>query len=78
MLTDVVLPDGMNGPEIARKAHQLLPSLKVAYMSGYTGDVLRRHDDFDDGTVLIQKPFGPEELSKLLRQALDDGGPQTS
>jgi CheY-like chemotaxis protein len=71
LLTDVVLPDGMNGPEVARKAHQRLPSLKVVYMSGYTGDVLRRHDDLDDGTVLIRKPFEVEELSRLLRQVLD-------
>ncbi len=78
MLTDVVLPDGMNGPEIARQARRLMPSLKVAYMSGYTGDVLKRHDDFADGSILIQKPFAPEDLGRRIRQALDGKASRTA
>ncbi len=78
MLTDVVLPDGMHGPEVARKAHQLPPSLKVIYISGYTGEVLKRHDDFVDGSILIQKPFEPEDMARKIRQVLDGGAPRIS
>ena len=71
------LPDGMNGPEIARKAHQLTSSPKVIYMSGYTGDILRRHDDLVYGSILIPKPFDPGDMARQIRQVLDGTAPQT-
>jgi PAS domain S-box-containing protein len=69
LLTDVVLPGGMSGPEFADAALQTNPDLKVAYMSGYMGDALERYGELRD-SVLIQKPFDGEGLGRQLRKVL--------
>jgi CheY-like chemotaxis protein len=70
LLSDVVLPGGMNGPDVAFDARHSKPDLKVVYMSGYTGDALERHGDLDADTVLIRKPFDDRILGQRLRDAL--------
>ncbi len=72
LLTDVVMPHGMSGPELAETATALLPKLKVIFMSGYTEqrDMLERARGH--GTLrLLQKPFHVLELATLIRAALD-------
>ena len=71
LLTDVVLPGGMSGPEFVEFARRADPGLAVAYMSGYLGDALQRHGDFRDDTVLIPKPFDGDDLGRQLRAVLD-------
>jgi DNA-binding response OmpR family regulator len=62
MITDLMLP-GSNGIDLARKARQLCPDLKVLYMSGY---------DIDPQSSLdfIEKPFQPDELIFRIRSLL--------
>jgi len=63
LLTDVILPGGMTGPDIAKAVGQTQAGIKVLFMSGYTNDAIARHGSFDEGTPLIKKPFSSTELT---------------
>ena len=70
LLSDVVLPGGVSGPELAAKARDLYPKLKLVFMSGYAADL---HTDnkipgFDE--MLLTKPFRLAELSKAIHDTL--------
>ena len=73
LLTDVVLPDGLSGPETARVARQRQPLLQVVYMSGYAGESIARLRDLGENAPLLQKPFDEEELESKLRQTIHRG-----
>jgi CheY-like chemotaxis protein len=72
LLTDIVLPKGMYGPELARLARLRLPSVKVLYMSGYPRDAVFRDRMLDTGTHLLSKPFSKAALAGIVRQVLDE------
>ncbi len=72
LFSDVVLPNGMNGAELADRALKLTPSLKVLFTSGYTKDVLLRDGVLQDGVDLIPKPYRKAELSQHLQCTLAD------
>ncbi|AYH42573.1 PAS domain S-box protein [Azoarcus sp. DN11] len=71
LFTDVVLPGGMNGPEIARRARQLRPDLKLLYTSGYTGNALQEHEAIPGEFRMISKPYAIEDLAQIVREVLD-------
>ena len=71
LLTDVVLPGGMSGSELAREAARLVPGLKVLYMSGYTENAVVHQGRLDEGVKLLQKPFRKADLARRVRDALD-------
>ncbi len=70
LVTDLVLP-GMNGTELARKAGEQWPGLRVLYMSGYTNNVVARHEITEATVAFIQKPFSAEALALKVRLILD-------
>jgi len=70
LLTDVVMPGGMGGREVAEQLVQLRPDLKVLFMSGYTDDAVVRHGVQHQGVAFIQKPFTPAALTGKLRELL--------
>jgi CheY-like chemotaxis protein len=74
LLTDVVMPGGMDGRELADKAVGHRPSLRVLYMTGYTRNAIIHQGRLDRGTNLISKPFSFEELAAKVRQVLDVAG----
>ncbi|HXV98874.1 MAG TPA: PAS domain S-box protein, partial [Anaerolineae bacterium] len=57
ILTDVVMPNGMSGRELAEQLKIIIPKAKVLFMSGYTDDVILRHGVLDASVNFIQKPF---------------------
>lgn len=67
LITDVMLPGGVNGAELARRARALRPALKILLMSGYADNVVDA-DELDrlDATMLA-KPFRVRELEDRLR-----------
>jgi two-component system, cell cycle sensor histidine kinase and response regulator CckA len=69
LLTDVVMP-GMSGPEVARLLMLLHPTLKVVYMSGYTGEALAPCGALGVDAICLQKPFTPQALLQVVRAAL--------
>jgi CheY-like chemotaxis protein len=74
LLTDVVLAHGMSGPELAAKAREVRPGLRVLFMSGYVRDTVAFHEQLDRDAHFLAKPFTKEELATTVRLALDEGG----
>jgi len=71
MLSDVVLPDGVMGTDLAKEARDLRPGLRVLLMSGFTGEHLTEAGPAELGADLIAKPFRKIELAERLRALLD-------
>lgn len=70
LLTDLVMPEGMNGRELATRLRQRKPGLKVIYTSGYTAGVVGGEAGCGDA-LFLQKPYRPPALAELVRQCLD-------
>ena len=70
LITDIVMPDGMNGVELAERLRRNRPELKVIYTSGYLAD-LSREDITRHSDAYIAKPFSLIELARLVRRTLD-------
>jgi PAS domain S-box-containing protein len=73
VVTDVIMPGGMSGLDLAESLRQRAPHLKVIYTSGYTPDVVGRAARLDANLELLRKPFGALELAQRVRQVLDEG-----
>jgi signal transduction histidine kinase/DNA-binding response OmpR family regulator len=73
LLTDIIMPDGMNGRQLAERLRAKKPSLKVIFISGYAGDVLGPDLALDQTAAdhFLQKPFSPTELLQVLRRTFD-------
>jgi len=71
LFTDVVLPGGMNGVEIAAEARRLQPGIKVLYTSGYTENVVVHNGQLDSGVTLVNKPYHSADLLEKVRAILD-------
>ena len=76
LLTDLVMPGGMNGRELAEILLAKNPNLKVAFTSGYTAEVVGPDFRLHDGINFLQKPYAPRALAKSIRDFLDR--PRTS
>ena len=70
LLTDVVMPE-MNGHDLVSYLLISNPQLKHLFMSGYTSDIIARHNVLDDGIHFICKPFQMSDLAFKLRDILD-------
>ena len=71
LLTDVVLPGGMSGQDVAAAMQESQPGLPVIYMSGYPDVEATRGRTFKPTDVLLPKPFTYTELSRTLEQVLN-------
>jgi PAS domain S-box-containing protein len=70
LLTDIIMP-GVNGRELAEHVTQLLPNVRVLYMSGYTENAVGHDGTLDAGINLLQKPFSLPALKDRVREVLD-------
>ena len=71
LFTDVVMPGGMNGRQLADEALQLQPALKVLFTTGYTRNAIVHHGRLDPGIELIGKPYSFHALASHVRTRLD-------
>ncbi len=72
VFTDVFLPGGMNGPDIAREIKSRLPDMPILFTSGYSADQISGNEGTDESVQLITKPFEISQLARKLREALDE------
>ncbi|MFQ5534973.1 MAG: PAS domain S-box protein [Sphingomonadales bacterium] len=71
IFTDLVLPGGMSGTEMVRRAHIDRPDIKVLYTSGYTADAIAQHEELHEGADIIVKPYRRAALARKLRAVLN-------
>jgi nitrogen-specific signal transduction histidine kinase/ActR/RegA family two-component response regulator len=73
LLTDIVLPGGVSGIELARRARAEQPGLKLVYASGFASspELDDAADDLD--APLLRKPYQPDELVRLVRRVMSEG-----
>jgi two-component system cell cycle sensor histidine kinase/response regulator CckA len=73
LLTDLVMPGGTNGRELALKLLEQKPGLKVVYSSGYSAEIMGKDFPMEEGVNFLSKPFEVSKLANALRQSLDGG-----
>lgn len=71
LLTDIIMPGGMNGRELADWAQTAYPSIKVLFTSGYTENAIVHHGRLDPGVELLSKPYTRLEMATKVRLVLD-------
>ena len=70
LLTDMVMPEGLTGTELARQLRQRKPDLRVIFTSGYSAEMMGTENVPGDA-LFLAKPYHPPQLAKIVRQALD-------
>jgi PAS domain S-box-containing protein len=71
LLTDVIMPGGMNGRQLADEIARRRPGTKVLFTSGYTENAIVHHGRLDPGVALLNKPYRKKDLAEKVRQVLD-------
>jgi len=71
LFTDVVMPGGMNGRDVAEAVTRLRPGVPVLYTSGYPETAIMHDGRIDPGVALLSKPYRQADLARLMRQVLD-------
>jgi signal transduction histidine kinase len=72
LFTDVIMPGGMNGPQLADAIARITPC-KVLYTSGYTENAIMNHGRLAPGALLLTKPYRRADLARMIRLALGRG-----
>ncbi|MGJ5078677.1 CHASE3 domain-containing protein [Bradyrhizobium sp. HKCCYLS3013] len=71
LFTDVVMPGGISGRQLAETIMTTRPALPVLYTSGYTGDEMVENQQLVPDALLLTKPYRRAELAQMVRRALD-------
>ena len=71
LLTDLVMPDGLTGRELAKRLQTRESGIKVIYTSGYSPDTGETAFTFREGVNFLQKPYLPAKLTEAIRRCLD-------
>ena len=72
LFTDVILPGGINGPELAAEVRRRRPEIGVLYASGYTENAIIHQGRFDESLELLKKPYKKSHLARKIRAVLDE------
>ena len=71
LFTDVVMPGGMTGAQLAKEARERNPSLRVLFTSGYSDTGIFDHGVLHGSDDILNKPYRKEELAQKVRDILD-------
>ncbi len=71
LLTDLVMPDGMTGSDLAKKVQAEKPGLKAIFTSGYSADIIGKDFVLQEGVNFLQKPYHPHRLAAAVRKCLE-------
>ncbi len=71
LVTDLVMPGGMNGRQLAEKLLSQYADLKVIYISGFAQDIAPHELNLEQGVNFLRKPFSLYALAELVRHRLD-------
>ena len=79
LLTDMIMPEGVSGRDLAKMLQAEDPKLKVIFSSGYSRDLFGKDMLLEDGYNFLPKPYHPRQLARAVRKALDkDAKPMAS
>jgi signal transduction histidine kinase len=70
LFSDIVMPGGMSGFELARKIRELWPSPKILLTSGFPGEIARADQDAVHGFPMLRKPYSQVELGRSIQAVL--------
>ncbi|KFI29900.1 histidine kinase [Haematobacter massiliensis] len=70
LVTDVGLPGGMNGRQVADAARAARPDLRILFITGYAEQAVLHHGDLEKGMQILTKPFDMEQLNRRVRALL--------
>jgi CheY-like chemotaxis protein len=70
LVTDVGLPGGLNGRQVADAARQLRADLRILFVTGYAENAVLNHGHIERGMEVLTKPFAVEELARRVRGLL--------
>jgi PAS domain S-box-containing protein len=70
LFTDVIMPGGMNGRQLADEIAKQRPGLRVLFTSGYTENAIIHHGRLDAGVLLLAKPYRKSDMAGMIRNAL--------
>lgn len=77
LFTDVVMPGGLNGGEVAEKARRIRPGLKVLFASGYFEGALVRNGSIEASGQFLVKPYRKSELAEKVEEVLRATAPES-
>ena len=72
LITDVGLPNGMNGRQVADAGRALQPDMKVLFVTGYAENAVVGNGHLDPGMQIMTKPFAIEDMGNKIREMLDE------
>ena len=72
LFTDLIMPGGMTGRELAEKIAADRPDLKIIYTTGYSPDEFRQSLTLQEGINFLPKPYNPDKLVRTIRHCLDE------
>ena len=70
LLTDVIMPGGVSGRDLAERLQEDQPDLRVLFMSGYNADAIATRGILDPGVTVVEKPFTSSDLLGKVRELL--------
>jgi len=70
LLSDVIMPGGMSGVDLAKAARKRRPDIRVLFVSGYDRMVIAQATRYDDSLKLLNKPFSLTDLARELQALL--------
>jgi two-component system cell cycle sensor histidine kinase/response regulator CckA len=70
LLTDMIMPGGMTGSDLAIELKKRQPGLKVIFTSGYSSELVGKEFGPDD-MAFLPKPYQPEQVARMIREAFD-------
>jgi CheY-like chemotaxis protein len=70
LLTDVIMPGGVSGRDLAERLQQVRPDLPVLFMSGYSADAIATRGVLEAGISVVEKPFTTSDLLGKVRALL--------
>jgi CheY-like chemotaxis protein len=71
LFTDVVMPGTISGRQLAERAIEIVPTLKVLFTSGYPENAIVHNGRLDAGVELISKPYRREQLAAKVQRVLN-------
>jgi two-component system cell cycle sensor histidine kinase/response regulator CckA len=71
LLTDMVMPDGISGLQLAETLKAQNPKLKVIFTTGYSSELMGKDFQIKEGVNFLQKPYPPQKLVETVRNGLE-------